>query len=371
MGKKDDGAMSAAEINARIQAEQVARIARHIKLQSARVKSPTYLTTLTALELCYEMQPTRAEPPCASLAGALGCGKTTLAESFQALHPPTKTPTGMERPVVYCMVPPNATYSMLVSELLKEMGDPRYDKGNIVARTARLRDYLKLCKTRVLILDEINHFVYAKDEEVLRVGADWLKNLIKHRDTKLSVILVGLEEELTAFVQANGGQLAHFFPDPHKFAPYTWHPKVRDEDQELYIFLEELEKLLPFKGNKYLANKDIAWRIYCASHGTLRYVMMLVRRAGEIAIDTGMPYPDRNTLAQAFDQELAGERRAIPNPFARDDRPVLTAIPPIPRDGPDETPSRRPTRGGLGGRGRKSRAPRRETVRSVLPRRGR
>ncbi len=371
MVKKCEQLASSAELDARIQAEQAERIARHIKLQSARVKSPTYLTTMIALERCYEMQPLRTEPPCASVAGPQGCGKTTLAESFQKTHPSISTPTGVERPIVYCVVPPDATYSMLVSELLKEMGDPRSDKGNTVARTARLRDYLKLCKTRVLILDEINHFVYAKDAEVLRIGADWLKNLIKHRDTKLSVILVGLEEELKAFVEANGGQLAHFFPDPHRFAPYSWKPHLRDEDQDLYIFLEELEKLLPFTGNKYLANKDIAWRIYCASHGTLRYVMMLVRRAGEIAIDAGMAYPDRTTLAQAFDQELAGERRSIPNPFHHEERPEATAQRATLGDGLDPPPSRRPTRGGLGAHGRRSRTPRRETVRSVLPRRGR
>ncbi len=360
-----------AEQDALIRAEQEMRLARHAQLQACRVKSPVFTVTMDALERCYRMQPILKEPPCASLVGPKGCGKTTIAESFLARHPPIKSDHGIERPVVYCIVPPAATYSMLVSELLREMGDPRCYKGTITARTGRLREAFKRCKTRVLILDEINHFVYAKDQDVLRDGADWLKNMIKHPDTKLSVILVGLEDEFTAFVEANTGQLAHFFPDSHRFAPYTWGPKVRDQDQDLYIFLEQLEDLLPFDRRGYLANPDMAWRIYCASHGTLRYIMKLIRRAGEIAIDAGMSQPDRQALAQAFDKELAGKRRHVPNPFVGEKRPTLKAAPQDTDDGDDnDAPRPRVSQGGLGRHGRRSRAPRKETVQSILPKRG-
>ncbi len=357
-----------AEQDALIRAEREMRLARYAQLQSARVISPAFTRTMAALERCYEMQPIRKEPPCASLVGPKGCGKTTIAESLCERHPSIKTKTGIERPVVYCVVPPNATYSMLVSELLKVMGDPRYDKDSITSRTGRLRDALRDCKTRIVILDEINHFVYAKDANVLRAGADWLKNLIKHPDTKVSVILVGLEDEFTALVEANKGQLAHFFPDPHRFAPYAWDPKVRDQDQDLYIFLEQLEVLLPFEERGYLANPDTAWRIYCASHGTLRYVMMLIRRAGEITIDAGKRHPHRQEFAQAFDEELAGNRRRVPNPFKDEARPELAAKP---LDVDNDLSQPQESRGGLGRHGRRTRAPRRETVQSIIPRRGR
>jgi len=309
-----------------LRAEYESRVERLAQVNSARVFWPQWHRTMTAMERCFDLQPYRAKPPCLLVVGPKGCGKSTLAESFKDRHPVEKTAMGTMVPVFYATVPGSATPNQLASELLRGMGEPRYARGNLVALTARLRDYMARCQTRVLILDEIQHFVDAKSKDVVSAGADWLKNLIKDPLVKLSCILVGLEDEANQLVESNKGQLGRFFPDAHELHPLAWGVGQRAEDTEFFQFLEELEALLPFQKRRYLANKDTAWRCYTASEGNISYLMDLVRTAAENAILNGVDYPTRALLAEAFRLDLAGKRRGIGNPFDDDARDFGDAV---------------------------------------------
>ncbi len=277
-----------------------------------RLKYPRSEQILEAIRDCYESSVFSADPQCLLLVGPTGVGKTTLLEIVLEEHPRIVTETGMVIPVLISTIDVPATVGNFASGLLRSLGDPRYGNGTIGNRMFRVEGFTEDCGTIMLILDEIQHFVDRDSRIILQTVSDSLKNLIKKRH--LACVLTGLQGEAEQVVDANP-QLAGLFPDPIVLEPFVWDEVQPQKIKEFRTLLYELEKALPLAGESNLASKERAWRIYVATSGVMRFLMVLIREATYQALKRGQEFLDDALLENAFNKKLSGERRGISNPF--------------------------------------------------------
>jgi len=293
---------------------QLPHLERIRYVEYIRIRFPLWEKLYNKLQRCHELKAIAAEPPCMLLVGPTGAGKTTLAASYARKYPPIFTETVTLRPVVMATTPSTANVHNLIMNLLEALGDPAALKGSIGAKERRLLRYFKeICKVELLILDELQHFVDRDNQKILLNASNWLKTFIK--ETKVSCLLIGLQDDAEEVVNSNS-QLARLFGDPYVLAPFEWDETNPDATKEIFRdFLKEIEKLLPLKEPSHLAHYDTALRCFAASGGRMCYQMKLIRTATRLALERRHECLDLDLLSQAFKEELAAERRGIPNPF--------------------------------------------------------
>jgi hypothetical protein len=299
-------------------------------VEHMRVIYPRWNTVLEKIAACHELQPDAAEPPCLLLVGPTGAGKSTLIQSYMQRYPRIITAQHTQIPVLCATIPSKATVKSMVVELLYRLGDPRANSGTVIGMTKRLCGFIEDCGVRLMILDELQHFVDQESQRILLNASNWLKELIK--ETRVACVFVGLSGQAERVVDTNE-QLARLFADPEELAPFCWNESQPETIEEFRTFLVQLEALLPLREPSNLVVRDRAWRCFVASEGIVAYLMALIRQATRDALLTGRECLDDVCLAQAFDKRLAGKRRNILNPFIGNSplpkRPLPKAPPPL------------------------------------------
>jgi len=293
---------------------QLPHLERIPYVELIRVRYPLWEKLYNKLQRCHKMKAIAAEPQCMLLVGPAGAGKTTLAASYARKYPAIFTETVTLRPVVMATTPSTANVNNLIMVLLEALGDPGATKGTIGAKERRLVRYFReICRVELLILDELQHFVDRENQRILYNASNWLKTFVK--ETKVSCLFIGLQDDAEEIVNSNP-QLARLFGDPYVLAPFEWDETKPNDTKEVFRdFLREIEKLLPLKEPSYLAQYDTALRCFAASGGIVSYQMKLVRAATILALERRCERLDLDLLSEAFKEELAPERRGIPNPF--------------------------------------------------------
>lgn len=289
---------------------------RRSYVDRVRVRYSLWHTLYEEIAWRHERQDGAAEPQCMLLVGGTRAGKTTLAKSYAALHPPFETSTGTKRPIVFATIQLPATIPTLVTVLLTAIGDPLPYSGTIPRRRARLVKYFRDCEVAYLMLDEIQHFWDPDRMKTLHLVTNWLKTFIK--ETNVSCLFIGLQGEAEHVVTENA-QLAGLFGDPYVLEPFPWEVTQPGTITTFCNFLADLEGLLPLRQPSNLFREDKALRIHIASAGVVGFVMALIREATHLALREGQECLDNALLEQAFKRRLAGNRRNIPNPFYRED----------------------------------------------------
>lgn len=252
------------------------------------------------------------EPLCLLVTGPAGSGKTTILEKILAENPSFIKDDSLNVPVVMATIDAQATVGSLATRILDGIGDPLSESGLISRRMHRLENYFDDVKTKVLLIDEIQHFIDQDNNKVLQTVSDTLKNLIKTK--KLTCVLCGKIGQAEKVVDSNS-QLARLFSDPKVLEPFTWDEKKPESIKEFRQLLSEIEKILPLRENSNLFKLETAWRIFSATEGLMGHLMKLIRISTVYALERGYEALDYNLLAEVFDEYLAEERRNIHNPF--------------------------------------------------------
>lgn len=279
----------------------------------------------------------RAPPPCLPVIGPTGVGKSTLFEKLQRLYPRVPNakkvvlPDGIEYvcdyvPVVCITIPEKISIKYIAGAILKELGDPLWNKGSTAERSERIDRFLRYCETRAIIFDESQRVMDRTGVITSQEFIDWIK--ARHAIGRAAYVFFGLRHTAELFSQDS--QIDRRWLSELEMMPYTWG---KDEDMDLssrdnfkgMLLAIVKESPVPFHSDLNCDDDDIAKRFFYASRGTagelkeklLETAMTILTR--RIRLDSETPLVvDMELLSAAY--KKASQRRVkaegLVNPFS-------------------------------------------------------
>ena len=225
---------------------------------------------LQRVERCYSGALDGGDTRGLSIIGESGTGKSRILEHVEKKYPRSRDDSGLKVPVLLVKVPSKPTVKGLVEVLLHELGDPLFEKGTEIVKTKRLLKLLAAAETRLLMLDEFQHFVDRTSQKVQHQVADWLKILVD--DAQVGLIVAGLPY-CTHVIETNT-QLKRRFQRSAIMPRFDWSNS--EHQVEFCSILGTMQsQLIPFEFPD-LSSIDMAFRIYCATGGIIGRVANLL-----------------------------------------------------------------------------------------------
>jgi len=162
-------------------------------LKSTYIEHTNIQRTIECIERCMKRSNVYQEPDNALIIGQSGTGKTTTSKIIESRYSrKIITENNCEKtivPVINASIPSEATIKGVATMLLDALGDPAPSKGTSLDLTLRLGKMITMCKTQVIILDELQHLIKEdKYKRNLQI-TDWIKSLINRY--KVPVIITG------------------------------------------------------------------------------------------------------------------------------------------------------------------------------------
>lgn len=271
---------------------------------------PQVAENLERIEELFNYHCVDEEPEHIMLIGDPGTGKSTLLKSVAQEHPPIERDDFTEVPVLYARVPPNCTIKKLAGAMLLALGSPFWNKGTEEDRSFQLGKLIPACRTRLIILDEINHVVDRGQSKSHESVADW----IKHFSTQVAVslVLAGIRRS-RQLLNAND-QFADRFREVLELEPLG----VGDESQieEFFRVMEAFEDVLDGVPHIDLKSRDMLTKLAFATAGRLRNIRRLLVRSIKLASQEPEFFISEGIIERAFLEVIF--KRATPqqNPFS-------------------------------------------------------
>lgn len=242
------------------------------------------------------------------LLGPSGVGKSTVVKTIYREFPPFYDQVGERKsiPVVVVVAPSNPTVKSMGEEILIALGDPNFSRGSASSKTSRIINLFKELNVKVVIFDEMQHFVDQGNSATRRDVADWLKILIDK--TEVSTVLCGLQR--TESLLDMNEQLRRRF------------------SQNLYLEAYGLKNAREFAGIvKYYIDamdsksdaritKDLIKRMHYATNGIMDYVRKMMIGIHRVTHTDNRGDIDSGTLKKAFVREVWRKCPETLNPFS-------------------------------------------------------
>lgn len=267
---------------------------------------------LTRIAQLIRAMENKADPLGLAIVGESRTGKSRLLEHFESIYPPIRISDGLQVPFLRVKVPSKPTVKGLATLLLYHLGDPLYDTGTEIVQTLRLIDLLGKAGTKVIALDEFQHFYDKATSKVQHHVADWLKILCD--DAHIALIVTGLPS-CNSVIQQNE-QLAGRFLAPVRLPRFDW--TIAEDRADFIGILSAMADGLSMFNLPNLAATAVAFRFYCATGGLIGYLTKLLKQAIWNALD-----------AAVFDICLEDLSVAFKDVLDRDDRARLTNFDPF------------------------------------------
>lgn len=273
------------------------------------------------IEQCFAFSTAKAEAEALAIVGQSGTGKTSVLRSFLSKHMPTRSEEGMQIPILYASVPPMPTVNSLAGVMLAALSAPDCERGTENEKSRRVRTLMKETGTRMVMIDEFQHFYDRGKRQIMLHVADWLKVLID--ETRSTLVVAGLPS--CRVVIDENEQLARRFLAPVQLPRFSWtDPRQRGE---FISILEEYHRHIAKELDlPVLHSEEMAFRFYLATGGLMGYLSKLLRTAVRDAADRNRKSITLNDLDLAharaiwFDVSLREQLK----PFARGFRPEET-----------------------------------------------
>lgn len=244
------------------------------------------------------------------LQGPSGSGKTTLIQEFIYSTFPNGRIPGQKLSALRVEIPSSPSKKNLAAAVLTALGDPfaTSRSHSAEAKFTRIVTLLKNLGTEIIILDEAQHLVDYKRNNAYE-AADWIKSLMN--DAQITVILVGLKRT-QGLLWANE-QLRRRFSACVDYDRFIWSSV--EGQQQFALLVNSIGSILPVPTVE-LGTADMLHRLHCASHGLIDYLIKILDRAVWLVQVGRAEGIDRNTLAEAFLDEVWNRTPANRNPFA-------------------------------------------------------
>jgi len=238
------------------------------------VPHPKFEEAVDRIEQCYTFAEQAGEPSCLAVIGEARTGKTRALNACLLKHPGSRLDDGIYMPIVYIKAPAKPTVKGIAELLLEALKDPNPAYGTEIERTRRLKALMPKTQTRLLMIDEFQHFVDKGSTAVMYLVADWLKILVD--DVRCSLVIAGLPR-CQAVIDQNE-QLAGRFLAPINLSRFRW--TNLDERADFIGILESFHwQLHKFIGLPEFDSDPMAFRFWCATGGLIGYLTKLLRRS--------------------------------------------------------------------------------------------
>ena len=273
------------------------------------------------IDQCFAFSAAKAEAEGLAIVGESGTGKTSVLKSFQSNHMPTRGREGMEIPILYASVPPMPTVKSLAGVMLAALNAPDCERGTENEKSRRLRILMRETGTRMVMIDEFQHFYDRGKRQIMLHVADWLKVLID--ETRSTLVVAGLPS--CRVVINENEQLARRFMASIQLPRFSWtDPRQRGE---FISILEEYHTQIGKDFNLPVFHSDgMAFRFYLATGGLIGYLSKLLRTTLRNAADcrkTTITLEDLNTAhSQAMWFDATAQEQL--KPFAHGFQPSET-----------------------------------------------
>jgi len=251
------------------------------QFQKVVIRHPKFEEVVRRMDQNFTCAQQAFDPAPLAVIGESRTGKTQAIDTFVSKHPKQRLDNGMNVPVVLVTAPSRPTVKGLAELILENLGDPDPDHGTENARTRRLKVLMKAAQTRMLIIDEFQHFYDKGTKAVIHHVTDWLKILVD--DLRCALVVAGLPS-CKAVIDQNE-QLAGRFQAPVHLSRFQWTKLDEREDFKgiLYGFDEELREArfqIP-----ELYQEGMAYRFWTATGGLIGYLTKFLRKAVVNAVD--------------------------------------------------------------------------------------
>jgi hypothetical protein len=285
-----------------------------IKAHAALIRYPRFKELHADIRQCQYLSKISDEPKCMSLEGLTGAGKTTLVKEYAKAFPRIETEERTLVPVFYVPTPSPVTIKGMASRMLKNLGDPAFDRGTGRADLldTRLIENLIASKVELVILDDFHHLVDTETNRILAKVSDWLKALIK--ESEVPFLVVGVEGQVEKILKANS-QLSRLFPVRETLRPFEWNPQKLSSIKEFAHFIEYAEKAIQMPLTKEVRRVELLYRLYYVTGGVVANIMNLLRAAQLLALTRRSPSIELCDLSQAFQKHLSKHVGITIDPF--------------------------------------------------------
>jgi hypothetical protein len=284
-------------------------------VESTLVPHTAFETARLQIEQNLRYVENTCEPLCLAIIGEPRTGKSRVLEECLADHARYRTEEGLHVPILLVTTPSKPTVKGLAEIMLQEMEDPMPHLGSEQNKTLRLTKLIKAAGTKMLMIDEFQHFQDRGSNKVKHEVADWLKNFVNN--THIALVVAGLPE-CSAVIHQNN-QLAGRFSAPMVMPRFDW---TNEEQREIFIailasFQESLGRYFDLPE---LNSSSMALRYYCGSGGLIGYLTKLWRQAVWNSLDKNTKIITLEDIAAAY-CAILWEKEDIfknANPFTRD-----------------------------------------------------
>lgn len=249
--------------------------------------------------------PQRARMPNLLLVGATNNGKTMILEKFYRKYvAPLKTEGQgefghyTELPVLLLQMPSNPDIRRFYAAIYNNLGIPlRTGHMRAAELEADVLRYLKLLKTKILIIDEIHNILAGRSDN----QREFL-NVLRYlgNELRIPLVCVGIRDAYLA--------LRSDLQLENRFEPFLLPAWGHGRDYE--SLLASFVKLMPLHKASQLTSPGIADKILARSEGILGEISTIVRRAAEKAIKTREEQITEKTI-ESLDYMPPSERKKI------------------------------------------------------------
>jgi hypothetical protein len=278
------------------------------RFNSLLIEHPQFDTAVSKIINAYKFKSEAERPVNLICIGMSGTGKSTLKKHVIKKYPSFASKDRKIIPVLEVNTPALPTVKNVAEAMLLQLGDPLFHRGSTSEKTNRILHYIRECEVKLIIFDELQHFVDQGNKSAPRQVSDWLKTVID--DSEVSTVFMGLEQ--SEHILKINEQLRRRFTHRVDLKPFSicCSQSFKDFTSVLKTLHRAVE--MPLVGR---INSDHFRRWHFATNGVIAHMITLTLSAFQISQREGYASIHQRCLEQAFVESIWAQGSGKLNPF--------------------------------------------------------
>lgn len=273
------------------------------------IQHPDSERAMTQLRGAYIYNVQTGIPQNELLLGSTGTGKSTIKRVLVKEFGPEVREDRTIIPILTVDVPANPTIKNVAETILIKLGDPKFEKGSEASKTKRITHLVQKLGVKMIIFDEMQHFIDQGNRRTPIQVSDWLKTIIN--DAKVSTVLMGLNR--TEILLEVNEQLRRRFSNQIVLKPFGFRTS-----QELVNFvgvLKRIDRSLGLPWPLSFDDMNLIKSMHFATNGIMDYMVKLMLGAYRIAQEEGFTEINHTCLERSFTEYIWVDGVGKANPF--------------------------------------------------------